>query len=281
MGEFNSDITSPNSTASSFMYDEESRLKKSYVAITDAFYITYRQYDELNRISRLSIENKVGTLVYDYSFVYDANGNRIEDIDNLTDKRIVYAYDNINQLLEENYYTGAALTRKYTYTYDKLGNRLTKTPLSGVTTAYGYNDFNEILNAGSFPYTHDNNGNIIKAGTFDFVYNDEHQLIEFKSSGALVASYEYDWRGLRNKKVTSSKTELYYYTGNDLTYITDGTNNLKYYFVRDLNGRLQHIMQCTPDVRQYDILIIAGSILSSFLGSVQPVPLSCITRSGR
>jgi RHS repeat-associated protein len=87
--------------------------------------------------------------------------------------------------------------------------------------------------------------------------------VEFRYSGAVVATYEYDWRGLRTKKVVGSKTERYYYTGNDLTYITDQLNNLKYHFVRDLNGRLLQMIDYTASPAKAYVYIhdVHGNII--------------------
>lgn len=75
-----------------------------------------------------------------------------------------------------------------------------------------------------------------------FTYNAENQLIQVNNSGGVMANYEYNWQGLRSKKTAGSKVEYYYYTGNELTYITDGSNSLKYFFVRDTTGKLLHMI---------------------------------------
>ena len=139
----------------------------------------------------------------------------------------------------------------------------TKTNISGSVTSYLYDIFNEIQSVGTTSYTHDNNGNIIKAGVSDFVYNAENQLEQFLYNGVSAANYVYDWRGLRTKKTVGSKTELYYYTDNDLTYITDQDNNLKYYFVRDLNGRLLQMIDYTASPAKSYIYIhdVHGNVI--------------------
>ena len=220
----NVDVIGPNNaTAAAFMYDEELRLKKSFQATTNYNYLTYRDYDTAGRIIRLRTEKKTGETILDVRYEYDANGNRTKDIDIINVKRVEYDYDTINQLLEERYFdaiTGGTLTRKHTYQYDLLGNRTQKVITVGPTTTttnYAYsataNDIQiaEIVGSGTTSYTHDYNGNMTSSGNFTFTYNAENQLIRIQNSGVEVASYEYDHNGLRTKKITPSKTELYYY----------------------------------------------------------------------
>ncbi|OGO77599.1 MAG: hypothetical protein A2Y23_11595 [Clostridiales bacterium GWB2_37_7] len=86
---------------------------------------------------------------------------------------------------------------------------------------------------------------MVTSGGNTFVYNDKNQLIRVESGATVIATYEYNWLGLRSKKITVSKTENYYYTGDDLAYITDETNKVKYFFVRDINGVLLQMIDYT------------------------------------
>jgi len=85
---------------------------------------------------------------------------------------------------------------------------------------------------------------------YTFAYNAENQLILIDLSGVEIVSYEYDSKGLRTRKITPTRTERYYYDGDDLAYVTEensGTqqNNLKYFFTRDTSGRLMHMIDYT------------------------------------
>lgn len=57
--------------------------------------------------------------------------------------------------------------------------------------------------------------------------------------------------GLRTKKITPSKTELYYYDSDDLAYVTDLYNKIKFFFVRDLTGKLLHMIDYTASPYKY------------------------------
>jgi RHS repeat-associated protein len=191
-------ITGPNNTRAEFMYDEESRLKKSDIRISDVQkYNTYNDYDVAGRIIGMRTENAVGLPLLDWSYFYDENSNRIKDINNLTKKRIEYTYDSIKQLIEESYFddlTTQTPSKKITYQYDLLGNCIQKTVSSGTitTTTYSYNSANEIVNVnGVQQYTHDYNGNMTGAYGNVVALSDE--------TGNRVINYEYDaWGNLTN-----------------------------------------------------------------------------------
>ncbi|MDD2480725.1 MAG: DNRLRE domain-containing protein, partial [Lutispora sp.] len=245
----NVDIIAPNSTAASFMYDEQWRLKKSYVAGTGMYFVSYRDYNQEDRLIRLRTENSSGAVVADYSYEYDVNGNRSKEINNLIGKRTEYVYDQLNQLLEESYYDtlqSQTPSRKYTYQYDLMGNILQKAVQGGATATYAYNNANELTHRnGAAVYSYDYNGNLIGSSPWVMTYNAQNQLITVNDGTNDIASYEYNGEGLRIRKVTQAKIERYYYIGGRLTYITNDANTLKYYFTRDTRGKLLHMIDYT------------------------------------
>ena len=262
---YNVDIAGPNNTGAAFMYDEESRIKKIYVKQQNMGYVTYREYDEGNRVVRIRTENTLGAPIFDYTYEYDPNNNRTKEINKLNDKWVQYIYDSINQLIEEQYYDSPTdpTPWKNIYSYDLLGNRSTKN-INGAVTSYGYNQANELTTLDGAPnYTHDQNGNLKTSANYEFIYNAENQLIQVKRSGIVDATYEYNWQGLRSKKTAGTKVEYYYYTGDELTYVTDGSNALKYFFVRDTNGRLLHMIDYKANpVKVYEYVHdVHGSIV--------------------
>ncbi|MHB8061752.1 MAG: RHS repeat domain-containing protein [Ruminiclostridium sp.] len=60
-----------------------------------------------------------------------------------------------------------------------------------------------------------------------------------------LAQYKYNDQGLRSKKVAGTLTEYYYYDTGHLSYITNASNNLKYFFTRDAQGNLLNMIDWT------------------------------------
>ena len=83
---------------------------------------------------------------------------------------------------------------------------------------------------GSVEYGYDNNGNLISHGSRQYFYDAENQLIKVTAGAVTVAEYEYSSEGFRTKKIANGRTEVYYYNGGKLAYITDGYTFFKFHF---------------------------------------------------
>ena len=115
------------------------------------------------------------------SFNYDANG------------RLTYWY----------YSPKSGSSTSENYQYDAAGNLLTK----GSRT-FTYNSANQITNAG---FTYDNNGNLTCDGIYIYIYNAEDRLTQVKrvSDSSVVATYTYNFNGLRKSKTVNGQTTNY------------------------------------------------------------------------
>ena len=189
-----------------FMYDEQGRLKKTFVEEKNMMqYMTYRTYDAAGNLIRLRTEDKEGNVLQDYSYTYDKNGNRDIAKNEITKNYVDYDYDSLNQLEIEKYHVWDAPSGTYYvnktmgYQYDLLGNRTQKS-VDGNITSYSYNAANEITGDGTNSYTHDANGNMTYDGQYTYVYDAENQLIQVKQGSTVIANYEYNADGLRTKK---------------------------------------------------------------------------------
>ncbi len=81
------------------------------------------------------------------------------------------------------------------YTYDPMGNRLTKVN-NGVTTSYTYDNADQMTAAGGVTFGYDNNGNQTGRGADTFGYNAENRLTS-TNLGGVAGSYAYNGDGLR------------------------------------------------------------------------------------
>ena len=90
----------------------------------------------------------------------DNRGLRTKVVDN-KGKIIDYTYDNAGKLIKEVVTENGKVTLTASYSYDAVGNRLTKTE-NNITTNYTYDKNNRLLKEGNISYTYDNAGNLIK-----------------------------------------------------------------------------------------------------------------------
>jgi YD repeat-containing protein len=100
------------------------------------------------------------------------------------------------------------------YTYDKVGNRLTET-VNIQTDIYTYvsgtNRLDAISGTTNVSLAYDANGNITGMGGKTLAYNQDNRLASVVESGTTVAAYTYNGRGERVKKVVGSNTTIYHY----------------------------------------------------------------------
>ena len=94
-------------------------------------------------------------------YEYDILGrlSKVTDKNNLVTK---YTYDNIGNLIKEVVTENGKVTLTASYSYDAVGNRLTKTE-NNITTNYTYDKNNRLLKEGNISYTYDNAGNLINS----------------------------------------------------------------------------------------------------------------------
>jgi len=232
------EMTGVNGQSSKVIFDESDRLQKVESSLGNNTFKTYYEYDNVGQATKMIIEGADGKSIEREETIYDKQGN-ITETRYLDGSKQTYVYDSANRLTEENYYsTSGQKTKTISYEYDVMGNR-TKKIEDGVTTTYTYDKANRVQNINGTSYEYDANGNLIKDANKIHSYNGNDELTTLKSTnGDTIASYEYDENGKRTKKVTPEKTEYYYYLGNDLTYINDENNNIKYEFTRDAQGNL-------------------------------------------
>jgi len=128
-----------------------------------------------------------------------------------------YSYDKLYRL------TGvgpAGQNPTTTYTYDPLGNRLSKG-----STSYTYDKSDRILTVGSTNYTVNNAGNQTNRGSDSFSYDQANRLTSATVNGT-TGTYVYDGDGKRVSKTVSGVTTNYIYdVGGGLpVLLDDGVN---------------------------------------------------------
>ena len=147
------------------------------------------------------------------------------------------------------------------YTYDNIGNRLTKTTMNGTydytynniyaltqvedpennITVYNYNgvhsrtnvngesyiinNLNQYTNVGSTNYIYDTKGNLTGDESWSYTYDYENRLIS-AADGITTATYTYDYSGRRIAKDVDGVTTRYVYDGIHIIAEYDASDSL-------------------------------------------------------
>lgn len=199
----------------------------------------------------------------DYSI--DDAGN-ITSISDLIDpsKNRTYSYDDLHRLTGINGETN--------YTYDDIGNRLTKTINGQSDTYYYYVDGTEQTNiidsiTGDNPqvFSHDDNGNITGIGTMILEYSPQtNRLTQVLGKGF----YTYNANGQRVKKVVGGITTIYHYDFNGNLIGETSNNSANKDFIYLGNQRLTMVVDYPGGLDSDDD--IDGIDLSKFVSHFGP-----------
>jgi RHS repeat-associated protein len=238
-------------------------LNGNRTSMIDPTGLTTYTYDVLNRLTSIT-NNKSQTT----SFTYDALGRRTS-MTHANGVVTSYTYDAASQLLALGHQLGATTINSFSYTYDKVGNRKTKTSRDGLhdytydvlnrltqatnplpsnpleTFNYDsvgnrtnsnqngssiFNSANQLSEDANFTYQYDNNGNIIQ---------------KTAKAGGAITQYHYDAENRLVRVVSPNNTANYKYDGLgrrvEKEVIGDATSMTKYVYdnedvLLELNG---------------------------------------------
>ncbi|MEG4294831.1 RHS repeat-associated core domain-containing protein, partial [Microcoleus sp. C2C3] len=255
-------ISTPDMGTVTYVYHPDGNLWKTFYPNN---LLETRTYDNLGRLDVVKtakidpmtqVEDEV---ISSFDYAVDAVGNRKEVVEH-SGRKVEYNYDDLHRLLEEKVTNDPnGNNRVVSYTYDAVGNRLTKTDsVSGVTT-YTYNNLNQLdfLSAPGVvtDYTYDDSGNLVSevTGSNSTVYrweNDgENRLMGVTVTEGGVTrnvAYQYNAQGIRVGKVVDG-VETRYLIDDELQPYSqvleecDAAGNPKnsYVYGYDLVGKLQ------------------------------------------
>ncbi len=147
-----------------------------------------------------------------------------------------YVYDQQERLTQATGYWG---TLKYTY--DAVGNRLSKTT-NTTTKTYTIGSYNQLSGDGDFSYVYDRNGNVIYKNSsasvgYHFYYDAFDHMIRVDKkdtpggSWYVVAQYFYDANGARAKTKEGGTVIDFIYSGHDPMYQNSSAGNNKFVYV--------------------------------------------------
>ena len=206
---------------------------------------------------------------HERTYTYDNNGNLTSvNAPSTPWYNRIYGYDALNRLTHAEGPWG-----NMDYTYDHVGNRLTKTEGS-VTDPYAYitgtNILDTVTNTETTTYTHDANCNITGIGNKVLIYNQNNRLIRVEENSVVLGEYTCNGLGQRIKKEAGGVTTVFHYDfdgniigesdliGNfDKDYLYRGSSRLAlvnvstgemYYYCNDRLGTPQILTDSTNTV---------------------------------
>ncbi|MBW1717784.1 MAG: RHS repeat protein, partial [Deltaproteobacteria bacterium] len=125
------------------------------------------------------------------------------------------------------------------YTYDDVGNRLTRTVNDDTEDYYTYltgtNKLDQISGANPTSFAYDANGNITAIGTNTLFYNQNNRLIRVEENSLVLGEYTYNGLGQRViKEVGGGITTVFHYDLNGKLIaegLADGTITAEYLYM--------------------------------------------------
>jgi RHS repeat-associated protein len=182
---------------------------------------------------------------------------------------ITYTYDPLYRLTAADYSDG----KYYHYTYDAVGNRLTASDQSSVTS-YRYDDANRLVEGDGVPYTWDNNGNLLSDGKNTYTYDTANRLVEVRNQST-VTSYRYNGLGDRLSQnrvnytldLNAGLTQVLSDSENTYTYgigrISQQNGAATEYFLGDALGSVRQLVDGAGQITLVKSYEPYGSVVSS------------------
>ncbi|MDY6837597.1 MAG: RHS repeat-associated core domain-containing protein [Thermodesulfobacteriota bacterium] len=198
-------VTDPDLNVTTYHYDAVSNLVRTDFPNST---VETRSYDDLNRLINLATTGPSGIFT-SYEYQLDDVGNRTS-VAEQDGRRVEYDYDALYRLVGEDIFDLGELTpsRSIDYTYDPVGNRLSRTDTAEGSTAYTYDENDrlllETLASDATERTYDDNGNLLsrsrnRVDEVFYHWSQENRLVgvDTNADGAVEVTNNYDVDGIR------------------------------------------------------------------------------------
>jgi RHS repeat-associated protein len=199
-------------------------------------------YDQADRLTLLT-NAKGAALVSSYAYTYDANGNRVQQVElnGGVSETTGYAYDEVDRLKTVTYPADAAYAtgRTITYGYDLVGNRVRETERDGGAAMLSdkvavFDALNRlqtvtdaVVPANDAAFVWDANGNPVSKTVggvvTEYAYDTLDKLLEVRSGATTLARFQYDYAGRRTQKVGADGAVQYVHDGTAVLEELDAT----------------------------------------------------------
>ncbi|MBI2807692.1 MAG: VCBS repeat-containing protein [Planctomycetes bacterium] len=220
-------VTAPDGGITRYGYDAVGNLVRT--DFPDGT-IETRTYNARDQLTSQQLVAASSALLASFGYTRDDNGNVLSRTEN-TGRVVSYAYDDLGRLLTENVTDGTLGNRTIHYTYDAVGNRLTRDD-AGAMTVYVF-DANDRLTSettagNATVYTFDANGNTLTAQsttsqtTYFWDFENRLRTVIVTGAGATRIDYRYDVDGNRvSQKQGAQETRLLVDTNRALPHVVE------------------------------------------------------------
>jgi RHS repeat-associated protein len=198
-------VTDPASGVTRYTYDADGNV----VQVDRPNGITEtRQYDALNRVVAIRDTSPGGDVTWGETYTLNRVGNRT-DVEGTDGSHVHYGYDADHQLVNETVTGPSSGTRTINYSYDAVGNRLTRDDSVSGPTAYSYDVDDRLVTESTggrtTRYSYDANGNTLSRITDAvdqalYEWDTENRLVRADvttPAGTTRVDYGYDAEGNR------------------------------------------------------------------------------------
>ncbi|MCP5417598.1 MAG: VCBS repeat-containing protein [Chromatiaceae bacterium] len=196
-------VTDPDSRVTSYGYDAVGNITQITYPNGTAATLAYDVNDRTVQVTH----SKGATVLADFQYDLDANGNRIRMIE-AAGRQVDYAYDALQRLTQES---EAGVTTSYNY--DAVGNIQLISDTSGGNLTASYDTNDRILTVGTRSFGFDANGNLTSitdgSDVTQFQYDARNRLIQRIAADGTVAQYSYDALGNRISRTLAGSTNNY------------------------------------------------------------------------
>jgi len=218
-------VTDPNLGLMRYSYDSAGNLIRTELSNG---VVESRSYDDLNRLLFLESRGPSG-MITSFRYTIGPTGHRSAVVEQ-DGRRVDYSYDALNRLTRESITDSLLGDRFFVYTFDAVGNRLTRNDSAQGLTQYTYDANDRLLTdnrAGVLTqYSYDNNGNTLSHisatdqvfHTWDF----ENRLIatDTNGDGTIDVQNSYDDAGNRvSQAVKGQETRFLLDTAQSLSQV--------------------------------------------------------------
>ena len=236
-----SSVTSDGGASAEYTYDTNGN--RESMTYGNGITVDY-DYNYANLVT--SIVNKQGSdVISQFDYIYNLDGS--EACNSRTEDGIIettnYQYDHLQRLTSEMFESENTVDT-ISYTFDDFNNRasMVVTGTENYTTTYDYTDVNgnytallqsetKVIDGVSevTSYTYDAAGSQITKMDSDGkvqenIYNGFKQLLQVSEDGTEIASYSYNYGGMRNKKTVENQTIGQIWVGGQITVDANGYN---------------------------------------------------------